>query len=52
VTWRVRVANTRLKVAGFSVVCGRCVRMAGKGLREGTVCRLEGLKVGMLLAER
>ena len=34
-TWRVRVANTRLKVAGFSVVCGRCVRVAGKGVREG-----------------
>ena len=32
---RVRVANTRLKVAGFSVVCGGFVRVARKGVREG-----------------
>jgi hypothetical protein len=28
------VANTRLKVAVFSIVCGRRVRVAVKGLRE------------------
>jgi hypothetical protein len=33
-TWRVRVANTRLKVAVFSAVCGLLARVARKGLRE------------------
>ena len=28
------MANTRLKVAVFSMVCGRRVRVAGKGLTE------------------
>jgi hypothetical protein len=35
VMWRVRVANTRLKVAVFSTVCGGLVRVARKAVREG-----------------
>jgi len=31
-TWPVRVANTGLKVAGFSKSCNAPVRVAGKGL--------------------
>jgi len=30
----VRVANARLEVAGFSVICRMLVRVAGKGVRE------------------
>jgi hypothetical protein len=32
--WRVRVADRRLKVAVFSVVCRVFVGVAGKGVRE------------------
>ena len=31
----VRVANAGVKVAGFSVICGEFVRVAGKGLSGG-----------------
>jgi hypothetical protein len=47
----VRVTTTGLKVVGFSVSCGWAVRVAGKGLTEGTVKRLEGLRVEMLKVE-
>jgi len=40
----VRVANTRLKVAVFSIVCGRRGRAAAKGLRE-ELFRIESRKL-------
>ncbi len=48
----VRVANTGLKVAEFSTICEWSVRVAGKGLRELNVGRLEGSKVERLGMER
>jgi hypothetical protein len=39
----VRVAKTRLKVAVFSIVCGRRVRVAAKGPRK-ELLRVESLE--------
>jgi hypothetical protein len=47
-----RLVDVGFKLAVFSVRCREIVRVAGKGVRERGVCRLEGLKVGMLRTER
>ena len=48
-TWPVRVANTGLKVAGFSKSCGAPVRVAVKGLsgtREKILGQMPGVGEG------
>jgi hypothetical protein len=51
----VRVADTGLKVAGFSASCESSVRVAGKGLREELLkvesSKLKGETSGELNAE-